>query len=147
MSSGICKNDKEENVENKRKSNIFNFWIYFGIIVLGLLLLIILIIIIYSFLSRNKNEVNTYSTSSPVNYNQQVLTSYQNMPSKNTTISSSLPDISDTITTDKKPFLESLMTKTSETTGNTINNVVHPLYQRKIPINTGGFRCMYKRRF
>ena len=58
MSSGICKNEEEEKKNTSTKSTIFNFWIYFGIIILGLLFIILIVLIIYSFLSNK--EVNNY---------------------------------------------------------------------------------------
>jgi magnesium-transporting ATPase (P-type) len=67
MSSGICKNEEEDKRDNSNKSTIFNFWIYFGIIILGLLFIILIILIIYSFFSK-KEVNNNYKpiTSTPI---------------------------------------------------------------------------------
>jgi len=128
MSSGICKN-KEDKKEH-RKSSSLTFWIYLGIIILGLLLIITIIIIIYSSFSGKKEEVYRppLTTSSPVVSSFE--RTFENIPN----------DI------EKKPFLSSLM-NTQKATGNAINTLVNPLYDRQIPIKTGGFRCMKINRF
>jgi len=154
MSSGICKNEEEDKRDNSNKSTIFNFWIYFGIIILGLLFLILIILIIYSFFSK-KEVNNNYKpiTSTPIptpTFQSKDLTSFQNIPVFTTaSIPPPLPQITtETISTNKKPFLSSLMSKTTDTTDKAIKSLVSPLYDRNIPIKTtGGFRCMNRRRF
>ena len=60
-----------------------------------------------------------------------------------------LPQITtETISTNKKPFLTSLMSNTTENTDKAIKSFVSPLYNRTIPIKTtGGFRCINRNRF
>lgn len=151
MSSGICKNEQEEKKETSKKSNIFNFWIYLGLIILGLLFIILIILIIYSFFS--KKEVNVYkpttTTSIPTpSFQSKNLTSFQNIPIMSSpSLPPPLPEITtENVSINKKPFLSSLMSKTTNTTDKAIKSLVSPLYDRNIPIKTsGGFRCINRR--
>jgi heme/copper-type cytochrome/quinol oxidase subunit 1 len=153
MSSGICKNEEEDKKDTSKKSTIFNFWIYFGIIILGILFLILIIFLIYSFFSKkevnnNNNLTPTYSIQTPTFQTKQ-LTSFQNIPDFSPiSIPPPLPEITtDTISSSKKSFLSSLMSKTKETTDKALTSFVAPL-DRQIPMKTsGGFRCMNRRRF
>ena len=153
MSSGICKNEEEEKKNTSTKSTIFNFWIYFGIIILGLLFIILIVLIIYSFFSNK--EVNNYkpittSTIPTPTFQSNNLTSFQNIPIMTTpSMPPPLPQITtETISTNKKPFLTSLMSNTTENTDKAIKSFVSPLYNRTIPIKTtGGFRCINRNRF
>jgi len=156
MSSGICKNVEEDKRDNSKKSTIFNFWIYFGIIILGLLFIILIILIIYSFFSKKEVTINNYNPniSTPIptpTFQSKDLTSFQNIPVFTTASSPPpLPQINtETISTNKKPFLSSLMSKTTDSTDKAFKSLVSPLYDRNIPIKTttGGFRCMNRRRF
>jgi hypothetical protein len=154
MSSGICKNEEEEDKkDNSKKSTLFNFWIYFGIIILGLLFIILIILIIYSFFSKNEVTNNKPYISTPMptpTFQTKNLTSFQNIPVFTTaSIPPPLPQITtETISSNKKPFLSSLMSKTTDTTDKAIKSLVSPLYDRNIPVKTtGGFRCINRRRF
>ena len=154
MSSGICKNEEVDKKNTSNKSNIFKFWIYLGLILLGLIFIIIIILMIYSLFS-SKNDNKTLSSSSTSistpTFKTRDLTSFQNIPN----ISSismpppPLPEITtETISINKKPFLTNLMSNTKDTTNKAINSLVSPLYNREIPIKqTGGFRCINRRRF
>jgi heme/copper-type cytochrome/quinol oxidase subunit 1 len=152
MSSGICKNEQEDKKDTSKKSTIFNFWIYFGIIVLGILFLTLIIFLIYSFFSKkevNNNPTPTYSIQTPTFQSKQ-LSSFQNIPDFSPiSIPPPLPEITpETISSNKKPFLSSLMTTTTDTTDKALKSFVSPLYDRQIPPKTtGGFRCMNRRRF
>jgi heme/copper-type cytochrome/quinol oxidase subunit 1 len=153
MSSGICKNVEEDKRDNSKKSTIFNFWIYFGIIILGLLFIILVILIIYSFFSNKEVTNNKPNISTPIptpTFQSKDLTSFQNIPVfSSASIPPPLPQINtETISTNKKPFLSSLMSKTTDSTDKAFKSLVSPLYDRNIPIKTtGGFRCMNRRRF
>ncbi len=147
MSSGICKNEEEE--KKGKKSNTISFMIYVGIIILGLLLLIVIIYFIYSLFSNsNSNSTSTSSLITPT-FKTEDLNSFKQIPNiTSASIPPPLPKISiDNVSTNKKPFLSSLMNTTTEKTDKAINSLVNPLYNRKIPINTGGFRCINTRRF
>jgi heme/copper-type cytochrome/quinol oxidase subunit 1 len=156
MSSGICKNEEVNKKDTSRKSTIFNFWIYLGLIILGLIFVILIIYLIYSLLSsnnNNNNNCNCNNTTSKITtptFKTRDLTSFQNIPNMTTiSIPPPLPEITtETISINKKPFLTTLMSKTTDTTDKAINSLVSPLYNRNIPIKTtGGFRCMNRRRF
>jgi len=157
MSSGICKNEKEDKKEEKRENkNTFKFWIYMAFIILGLLLLIIIIVIIYSLLSKHPidtttiNKPITNSQSLPL-FNSTSINSVQNLSPPNlSTTNISIPHPTEV----KKPFLSTLMSDTTKKTnqaistiGKTTSETIKPLLNRKIPVNkTGGFRCMNRRR-
>jgi cytoskeletal protein RodZ len=149
MSSGICKNEEEE--KKGKKSNTISFMIYVGIIILGLLLLIVIIYFIYSLFSNSNSNSTSTSTSSLITptFKTEDLNSFKQIPNiTSASIPPPLPKISiDNVSTNKKPFLSSLMNTTTEKTDKAINSLVNPLYNRKIPINTGGFRCINTRRF
>lgn len=154
MSSGICKNEKEEREEKRENKNTFKFWIYMAFIILGLLLIIIIIVIIYSLLSNHQINTTTKQIANPPSlplFNTTSLSSVQNLPpSKVSTTNISIPHPTEV----KKPFLSTLMSDTNEKTnqvlttiGKTTSNTIQPLLNRKIPVNkTGGFRCMNRRR-
>jgi hypothetical protein len=154
MSSGICKNEEAIKKEEKGKTTtIFNFWIYLGIILLGVIFIVLIILIISSFFYNSNNEVNKSTTISKTTpyFETKDFNSFQQIPN---ITSASIPpppikDISmETISTNKKPFLSSLMKTTTENTDKAINSLINPLYDRKIPLKTnGGFRCKNKLRF
>lgn len=153
MSSGICKNEEEEDKKDtSKKSSIFNFWIYFGIIILGLLFIILIILIIYSFFSKknvNTTYINTTTSIPTPTFQSKDLTSFQNIPILTTpSIPPPLPQITtETISTNKKPFLSTLMSKTTDTTDKAIKSLVSPLYERNIPKQIdGGFRSIRRKR-
>ena len=151
MSSGICKNDEEDKKDTSKKSSIFNFWIYFGIIILGLLFIILIILIIYSFFSKknvNTTYINTTTSIPTPTFQSKDLTSFQNIPIITTpSIPPPLPQITETISNNKKPFLSSLMSKTTDTTDKAIQSLISPLYDRNIPIKiNGGFRSIHRKR-
>lgn len=154
MSSGICKNEDVDKKDTSRKSNIFNFWIYLGLIILGLIFLILIIFLIYSLFSKkevnNKYNPDTSTSIQTPTFESRDLSSFQNIPVFTTpSIPQPLPQITtETISSNKKPFLTTLMSKTTDTTDKAIKSLVSPLYDRNIPVKTtGGFRCMTRRRF
>lgn len=159
MSSGICKNNKdddEKKINIESKSN-FKFWIYVGLILLGLLFIIIIGFIIYSLLSSN---INNKSIKEIIN-NQEIIkkpdiinsstlktTSIPIFPSKDLTSTQapnisitnpSIPPPKTTISNSSNSFLSNLMLNTS-------NNLLN-ITNREIPIQRkiGGFRCMNRR--
>jgi cytoskeletal protein RodZ len=148
MSSGICKNEKEE--KKRENSSVFNFWIYFGIIILAILFIIIIISIIYSFFQKKDENniiksIKTPSKSTP-SFEMSNLSTFQNIPS----LSPPPPPTkitTENISSTKQPFLSNLMTETTKNTDKAFNTIISPLYNRKIPVKKGGFRCMYRRRF
>lgn len=148
MSSGICKNEQEDKKDTSKKSTLFNFWIYFGLIILGLIFIILIVLIISSFFS--KKEDNYKSSISTPSFQTKNLSSFQHIPNMTSpSIPSPLPEINtETISVNKKPFLSSLMSKTSDNTDKAFKSLVSPLYDRNIPVKiNGGFRCMNRRRY
>jgi hypothetical protein len=149
MSSGICKNEEEEKKE--KKSYLFTFWIYFGIIILGIIFLIVIILLIISLFSNSNNNNNNNSTvlTTPI-IETNDFNSFRGMPNI-TTPSIPPPPLKnisiDTVSTNKKPFLSTLMTTTTENTDKAIKSFVNPIYSRTIPVKNGGFRCMNRNRF
>jgi len=143
MSSGICKNEKEE--KKREKSSVFNFWIYLGIIILLLLFVIIIILIIYSFFQKKDEDIKSVSksiTKSTPSFEMNLSTFKDIKPPPPPKITT------ETITTTKEPFLSTLMNETTKNTDKAFNTIISPLYDRKIPVNKkGGFRCMNRRRF
>jgi len=146
MSSGICKNEEEEKKE--KKSYLFTFWIYFGIIILGIIFLIVIILLIISLFSNSNNNNSTVLTTPIIETND--FNSFRGMPNI-TTPSIPPPPLKnisiDTVSTNKKPFLSTLMTTTTENTDKAIKSFVNPIYSRTIPVKNGGFRCMNRNRF
>jgi predicted PurR-regulated permease PerM len=146
MTDGICTNEKEEEkITSKKNSTFFNFWVYFGIIILVILFIIIIIYLIYSLISKNSSDS---SSSRPIYTTSRIQTEskiFEKLPEFPSQQSSSTQSIKDTISTDKKSFLSSLMSKTNETT----SEIVNPLYNRDLSTvkKTGGYRCIKLRRF
>ena len=103
MSSGICKNVEEEKKE--KKSYLFTFWIYFGIIILGIIFLIVIILLIISLFSNSNNNNSTVLTTPIIETND--FNSFRGMPNI-TTPSIPPPPLKnisiDTVSTNKKPF-------------------------------------------
>jgi magnesium-transporting ATPase (P-type) len=147
MSSGICKNEEEEKKE--KKSYLFTFWIYFGIIILGIIFLIVIILLIISLFSNSNNNNNSTVLTTPI-IETNDFNSFRGMPNI-TTPSIPPPPLKnisiDTVSTNKKPFLSTLMTTTTENTDKAIKSFVNPIYSRTIPVKNGGFRCMNRNRF
>jgi len=161
MTTGICKNEKDElKTEKKENKNNFKFWIYFALIILGILFIIIIVFLLYSFLSSsssNNNKSPIIHTPFPKSdfLSSNIVSSEQFVPPpiSSTNISVPKPNVNNTTTISsntvdiKKPFLTKLMNTTTEQTGKTLNTLISPLYQRIIPVNkTGGFRCLNKKR-
>ena len=153
MVDGICKNEEEDKKTSNKKSTLFNFWVYFGIIILALIFIIMIGFLIYSLFS-SKDSSSSVTSSRPVysssineiHSNESKI--FKNIPEFATpsTENSSLPpvNIKDSISTEKKSFLTTLMTKTNEKTSDFIN----PLYSRDLSgVKKGGYRCMNLRRF
>jgi hypothetical protein len=148
MSSGICKNEEEEKKE--KKSYLFTFWIYFGIIILGIIFLIVIILLIISLFSNSNKNVDNSTVLTTPNIETNDFNSFRGMPNI-TTPSIPPPPLKnismDTVSMSKKPFLSTLMTTTTENTDKAIKSFVNPIYSRTIPVKTGGFRCMNIKRF
>lgn len=162
MSSGVCKNndDEEKKERSNQGSNGFKFWIYLAFIILGLLLIIIIGILIYSAISSRKTgETN----SSPIvnNINKPVpsinntssinSSSFPTFSSKDISSFKQVPELSPIIPSvpppqPKKPFLSSLMGTTSNLS-TTAKEQISSAYNRTIPAKKGGFRCFNRRRF
>lgn len=157
MSSGVCKNndDEEKKERSNQGSNGFKFWIYLAFIILGLLLLILIGFLIYSAISSRKtSETN----SSPIvnNINKPVpvvnnTTSFPTFSSKDISSFKQAPEFSSISPSvpppqPKKPFLSSLMNSTSNLS-NIATEQISSSYNRTIPVKTGGFRCFNRRRF
>ena len=158
MSSGVCKNndDEEKKINNKETnqgSSGFKFWIYLAFIILGLLLVILIGFLIYSAISSRKTSENNSSpvpvinnTNSPIN-----TTSFPTFSSKDISSFKQAPEVS-SITPSvpppqpKKPFLSSLMNSTSNLSSST-KEQISSSYNRTIPVKTGGFRCFNRKRF
>lgn len=156
MSSGVCKNNDDE--EKKERSNQgssgFKFWIYLAFIILGLLLLILIGFLIYSAISSRKTSETNFSPAPVVNNPVPVVnntTSFPTFSSKDISSFKQAPEVSSISPSvpppqPKKPFLSSLMTSTSNLS-NIATEQISSSYNRTIPVKKGGFRCFNRRRF
>jgi len=154
MSSGVCKNKDEDKVSRiDSRNDGFKFWIYLAFIILGLLLILVIGLIIYSFMSSRKpveseikyapikNTNSQLDTNSIPTFTSKDISSYKQMPD----VSSIVPSIPPPQNV-KKPFLSSLMGKTSDLK-DTATEQISLAYNRTIPVKKGGFRCFNRRRF
>ena len=123
MSSGISKNEKEET--KQKSSNIFNFWIYLGFILLALIFFTMIGVIIYSLFSSNKKTSSPITESINLNSvdNSSMSTSFNIKSPQNSSVNNN------------KPFFKSVINNTDKT----YNSIVSPLVYRKIPLKNGGF--------
>lgn len=123
MSSGISKNEKEET--KQKSSNIFNFWIYLGFILLALIFFTMIGVIIYSLFSSNKKTSSPITESVNLNSvdNSSMSTSFNIKSPQNSSVNNN------------KPFFKSVINNTDKT----YNSIVSPLVYRKIPLKNGGF--------
>lgn len=155
MSSGVCKNnDDEEKKRTSQGSSGFKFWIYLAFIILGLLLLILIGFLIYSAISSRKTSETNSSPVPVVNNPVPVVnntTSFPTFSSKDISSFKQAPEVSSISPSvpppqPKKPFLSSLMNSTSNLS-NIATEQISSSYNRTIPVKKGGFRCFNRRRF
>jgi len=154
MADGICKNEDEDKKSSNKKSTLFNFWVYFGIIILAIIFFVMIGFLIYSLFSKSESpSVSStrpiYSSSNEIHSSESKL--FKNMPefaspSTEHISATRTTDIKDVISPEKKPFLNALMKTTNEKT----SDFVSPLYTRDLTQTAkkiGGYRCMNLRRF